>query len=193
MNLLNRSVLRAMLNSTDWSLLTSEKSNEEVFEHLFLLHGDFVYRVAFGFVANDELARDVAQEVFYRLMKKRRKWKKKAQLRTLLYRMTYLVSREAMRKERRQQLLKGFLKHRQDRIHLMDEPNWKSEKNLHNLLRLLPPKQRAVVVLRIFEQCSVEETARILKCRPGTVKAHLHKAIERLRKMLKTNDSSEVG
>ncbi|MFH8980864.1 SigE family RNA polymerase sigma factor [Streptomyces varsoviensis] len=48
-------------------------------------------------------------------------------------------------------------------------------------VRRLPARQRAVVVLRYFEDLSVEETAATLGCRPGTVKSQASKALKALR------------
>ena len=45
----------------------------------------------------------------------------------------------------------------------------------------LPPRQRACVVLRYFDELSVEETAIALDCRPGTVKSQTMRALEKLR------------
>ncbi|HEY3556246.1 MAG TPA: SigE family RNA polymerase sigma factor [Kribbella sp.] len=45
----------------------------------------------------------------------------------------------------------------------------------------LPPRQRACVVLRYFDELSVEETAIALNCRPGTVKSQTMRALEKLR------------
>lgn len=48
----------------------------------------------------------------------------------------------------------------------------------------LPPRCRAVLVLRFFEDLSVEQTALALGCATGTVKAHTHRGLAELRKQL---------
>jgi RNA polymerase sigma-70 factor (sigma-E family) len=50
--------------------------------------------------------------------------------------------------------------------------------------RLLPAAQRAVLVLRFWEDRSIEETAALLGCTPGTVKSHTHRDLRRLRAVL---------
>jgi RNA polymerase sigma-70 factor, ECF subfamily len=63
------------------------------------------------------------------------------------------------------------------------------QKSEYNRLRaavdLLPARQREVVLLRITEDRSTAEAARILGCAEGTVKASLHAAIHKLQQMLK--------
>ncbi|MET7695233.1 SigE family RNA polymerase sigma factor [Streptomyces sp. NPDC005483] len=60
------------------------------------------------------------------------------------------------------------------------------ERSLSVVVRRLPPRQRAVLVLRYFEELSVQETARIMGCRPGTVKSQAAKALTALRGELAT-------
>ncbi|MEV0560739.1 SigE family RNA polymerase sigma factor [Dactylosporangium sp. NPDC050588] len=57
-----------------------------------------------------------------------------------------------------------------------------------SLLAGLPPRRRAVLVLRYFCDLSVEETAQALGCSEGTVKSQAARALESLRAGLTEGD-----
>jgi RNA polymerase sigma-70 factor (sigma-E family) len=59
---------------------------------------------------------------------------------------------------------------------------------LMDILQVLAPKQRSVVVLRHWEQMTTEETAEALGMSTGTVKSTLHRALARLRQELERRD-----
>jgi RNA polymerase sigma-70 factor (ECF subfamily) len=54
---------------------------------------------------------------------------------------------------------------------------------LRECLDNLPEKHRQLILLRFFEDASLADMARVLRCPVGTVKSRLHHALENLRKM----------
>jgi RNA polymerase sigma-70 factor (sigma-E family) len=67
-----------------------------------------------------------------------------------------------------------------------DEPLWLA-------LRGLPPKQRAVIVLRYYEDLSEVEIAATLGISTGTVKSHASRAMTALRERLSESELSDGG
>jgi RNA polymerase sigma-70 factor (sigma-E family) len=55
-------------------------------------------------------------------------------------------------------------------------------------LRTLPPRQRAVLVLRFYDDMSEAQIAETLGCRPGTVKSQASRGIATLRGLLDRPD-----
>ncbi|WP_433461239.1 SigE family RNA polymerase sigma factor [Micromonospora sp. CA-248212] len=51
-------------------------------------------------------------------------------------------------------------------------------------LAQLPVRQRQVIVLRYFEDLSIEQTAELIGCSIGTVKSYTSRALTRLRELL---------
>jgi RNA polymerase sigma factor (sigma-70 family) len=52
------------------------------------------------------------------------------------------------------------------------------------LVRRLPPRMRAVLVLRFYLDLSEAETARVMGCRPGTVKSSTARALAKLKEQM---------
>jgi len=59
-------------------------------------------------------------------------------------------------------------------------------------LRRLPQRQREVIVLRVFLDLDTKTTAQVLGIAPGTVTAHLSRAVTTLRQQLIPADTPEV-
>ncbi len=58
------------------------------------------------------------------------------------------------------------------------------DQEVHDALRTLPPRQRAALVLRYFEDMTEKQTAEVMGVRVGTVKSLSHQAVARMREEL---------
>jgi RNA polymerase sigma factor (sigma-70 family) len=66
------------------------------------------------------------------------------------------------------------------------------DSGLLTALRRLPARQREVIVLRVFLDLDIDTTARQLGIAPGTVRAHLSRAMTALRSELAPATTSEI-
>jgi RNA polymerase sigma-70 factor (sigma-E family) len=64
------------------------------------------------------------------------------------------------------------------------QDQWLGQDEVWTAVRDLPPRQRAVVVLRYYEDLTEQQIADVLGCRPGTVKSQAAAALATLRTLL---------
>ncbi|MEU2612277.1 SigE family RNA polymerase sigma factor [Micromonospora sp. NPDC007271] len=89
------------------------------------------------------------------------------------------------------------------RVRLMDTPpeavptppddTVEDRELLHAALAQVPPRQRAVLVLRFLDDRPVDEVAAILSCTAGTVKSQTSQGLAQLRRLLGTTAYTFTG
>ncbi|TDJ34630.1 MAG: RNA polymerase sigma factor [Gammaproteobacteria bacterium] len=169
----------------DWQLLTRIRDDTWAFQTLFEKHKDYVYRLARGFLVDPELADDAVQEVFIRLYRAKTPTYVRAQFRTWLYKVTLNTSRDLQRKHRRHQVHRAELNEASPGVSSDIGEAVDAWLDIESVVADLPERQREVLILRYFEGLSTKETAEILGCNEGTIKAHLHRATRALKATFK--------
>jgi RNA polymerase sigma-70 factor (sigma-E family) len=98
------------------------------------------------------------------------------------YRTLVRLTRRHLRSARfrREALVDGHLGFDAPAQHEIGEQH----EELGTALAALPPRQREAVVLRYFLDFSIDETARVMRCKPGTVKSQASKALAAMRDRL---------
>ncbi len=156
-----------------------------------------------GFLGDPEKARDAVQETAVRFLRQLPGFRGESQLRTWSLGIALNVAREIKRSRAREapasaviesadlsgsaQGLRDTGSRREPGPHAAAEASEQREQ-LGLMLAHLPERQREAIVLRFFEELSVEETAVAMNCAPGTVKATVHQALRALRQKLKNWD-----
>ncbi|MDJ0711335.1 MAG: RNA polymerase sigma factor [Woeseiaceae bacterium] len=167
-------------DASDVELVREFKAgNDAAFDQIVLRFQDRVYRLASVWLYDRQNAADASQEVFLRAYKGLRRFRFRALPFSWLYRCTRNVCSEFNR-QRRSDSLDDEPADDSNRPHQVHEAN-DAARRVRELVRVLPQRQREVVILRVFEDLSVAETAAAMGCREGTVKALLHKATQRLK------------
>jgi RNA polymerase sigma-70 factor (sigma-E family) len=155
--------------------------SEPGFEEWVAARGPRLLRVAWLLTGDAHLAEDLLQTVLARIWPK---WSRIAAENPEAYARKALVHTHASWWRRR---WRGELPHGElpDRAAVSDPfAAVDLEDALAAAIRSLPVRQRAVVVLRYFEDLSVAETAAVLRCSEGTVKSQASKALHSLRSRL---------
>ncbi|MER7209954.1 SigE family RNA polymerase sigma factor [Streptosporangium sp. NPDC000239] len=136
--------------------------------------GDALYRYGYVLTGNAEDAADLTQEALMRLGNAWPRIKKKddpeGYVRTTMARLHISI----WRRLRRERLVAAVPEGAHADVH-------PDETGLWNELRGLPPKQRAVLVLRYYEDLSDQEIADLLGISRGTVRSQAFRALEKLR------------
>lgn len=167
-------------DSSDVELVRLFKSGEAgAYDAIVRRFQDRVFRLASVWLYDEQSAADAAQEVFVRGFKGLRSFRFRSAPFTWLYRTTKNVCHEFNRVRKTEQL--DDEPHDPGSVPERDVAEYESARRVRGFVADLPERQREVVLLRIFEDMSVKETAQSMGCREGTVKALLHKATAKLR------------
>ena len=153
----------------------------EAFTLLVESRRERVFWIACHVVGDFELARDVAQEVFLRLFRVIRRFRKGGRFDAWLYRITLHLAIDAARRERphRQSAPLGDLAEESEpRGPAAAEGVREREvrRVFADLASRLGPKQRAAFVLREIEGMSTGEVAAVLGTTESTVRNHILQA-----------------
>jgi len=176
-----------------------QRGDAHAFTLLFELHAAHVYRTSYLIVRDAARAEDVAQETFL-ILAQRLPALAPAPLRSWLGRVAANLSLNDRRRAR-DVPLETLSPSQHDALERRDAvagPDAALEaaderRRLQAAIMALAPRQRAMVVLRYYGDCSLEEIATALGCRPGTVRATLHQALRRLRERGGCRGKADAG
>ena len=176
----------------DGALVTATKGGDtQAFEELILRHRQRVLILAQRITKNQEDAEDVVQESFHKAFLHLGAFQERSRFSTWL---TRIVMNEAYMLLRRRQKVWEVLPEGSDDQSVSpefldqrpspEESCWRREQKelLGKAVNRLGPKIREAILLRDFEERSVEETARILGTTVSAVKARLFHARRKLRR-----------
>jgi RNA polymerase sigma-70 factor, ECF subfamily len=155
------------------------------FDELMIRYERQIYRLCYRFTSNADDARDLAQDVFIKAFEHLADFRRESSLKTWLYRIAtnHCINHV---KSNSQQFVEVTETVRQTTATAQRELEEKEQReHFREMVKKLPPKQRAILELRIHEQLSYEEIATMSNRSVSTIKASVFFALEKLRKLVK--------
>lgn len=160
-----------------------EQRDEKDFAEYFAARRDAVRRSAYLLCGDWHRADDLAQTAFVALHRRWRKIRDRGALDAYVRRtLVRAVIDESRRPWRRERFVEEMPERPSSDGEVGDSVATRSA--LLNGLREVPPRQRAVLVLRFLEGLDVAATAEALKCSEGTVKSQTARGLTALREAL---------
>ncbi len=162
------------------------------FDLLVREHFDRIYNLALMRCNRPDLAEDMTQETFIRAYKGLRAFRGDAQVSTWLYRIAINVCHSMMKKESRYVLPDENLQEDRNTVFQPDPaPSAETEYfkqqqkiQLRLAIQQLPRAQADALTLYYLREYDYREVAEIMKLPMGTVKSHLHRAKNNLKRIL---------
>lgn len=155
--------------------------DEVLFEELVRIYSPRLLPHLRGYAGRNADAHDLLQEVWLRAYRKRETFDGRGSFFGWLLMVSRTVGIAAARKDK-----PGRMTEELPEIPIESDPATGLLRHaLRNAVLALPERQRDVVLLRVVEGMSTAETARLLQCAQGTVKATLHQATRKLHELFK--------
>jgi len=169
------------------------KGDEKAFETLLNRHKDKIYTSIYLFVKDQELAEDIFQDVFIKIIKSLKKGKYNHQGKFLQWamRISYNMCVDHFRKSKRKVKINPTetfdifdILHTNEEN--MEEKIIKSQthKKLRKIIDKLPDEQREVVILRHYADMSFKEIAELTRVSINTALGRMRYALINMRKTI---------
>ena len=156
------------------------KGNPDAYGELIAVHQDYMYKTAYLYVKDEEIALDVVGTAVLKAYQQIHSLKHPEYFRTWLIRIVINVSHDELKK---------FICH--SRLEEYSEEvsgngvSLEEKFDISAAIGQLSEKYRMVIILKYFNELSVKEIADVMNMPEGSVKAYLSRARNELKKLLK--------
>lgn len=174
-------------NASDADLMSMLKNKDkEAFKELMTRYQYSIYKTAYRFTGNDDSARDLTQDIFFKVYRSSASYTPDAKFFTWLYRVAVNHCINYSKKQGRETLKPG------DEIYEVSQglsqydivEKEERDQIVRNALDMLPERQRLALLLLRFENLSYKETAQILRCSVSAVEALVARGMSAMKDQL---------
>ena len=147
-----------------------------LFENYINENIDAAYRFAFTYAKNKEDAEDILNESVVKALRSINSLRDPEKIKPWFYRI--IANTALTHIKGRQKIV--YLEY-EDMENLDSVTDDYSHLNFNELIEKLDPKYKSIIILRFFENMTIQEVAEVLELNENTVKTRLYKALKMLR------------
>ena len=163
-----------------------EKTNQNLIEQIILEKYNQYYRMAYGYTHNEADAGDIVQNGAYKAIRASHTLKQPEYAETWVYR---IMLNECFRYVKQPKYLSYEAMREENGVDVGSTEDHYVNVDLQRALNTLPKEDKAIVLLKYFEDKKLDEIAYILDENVNTVKSRLYRSMKKMREAL----SDEAG
>ena len=174
------------MEDPDQELIAQSRIGDKpAFGKLVSKYYDMVYAVAFGILRNREEALDTAQNVFIKVFREIQKFHGDSKFKTWLYRVAANAALDECRKKRPVEPIENESNFESREVSPLEAVSQLETRELiEGALNALSPEQRAVFIMKEWNELSYDEIAQTLQIEIGTVMSRLFYARKKMARAL---------
>ncbi len=178
------------LKEVEWEGSRLDREEKDyILENLMIEYGNELVRLAYSYVNDTEVAKDMVQNTFIKCYKNLDTFRHESKIKTWLYRITINECKDYLRSWNfRMVQVKSFINETTRSILPSTEKSvvdkYNSEEIKENIFSL-PKMYREVIYLYYYESLKTEEIASVLDISVNTVKTRLSRARQKLKSIIK--------
>jgi RNA polymerase sigma-70 factor, ECF subfamily len=168
-----------------------EQSN---LEKLYHQHFNKAYRSAYLVTGDHQLAEDAAQEAFLKAFANMDKLRDQEKFGSWVSVIASNYSIDLLRKKKRMVFTDSIAIHADKNPGTSPQDNWEkteTAQEVREALLLLEPDEREILVLKYFNDLSIEEIASAIDVPSGTIKSRLFRARKKMQKILQPKNQEK--
>ncbi len=159
--------------------------SEDAIERLVAKYQRQIYAFIYRMINDMEEAKDMTQKTFIKAINGLKDFRHESLFKTWLYQIAKNTGLNHIKQNRHQEVELEDTIIGNQRGSLSKIIEKEKKEHIKNGLNELTERQRLAVILRVYEGMNCNETARVMGCSEGAVKAHYHNGVKRLREILK--------
>lgn len=184
-----------MIKASDIEIIDAVLDGDDAaFGEIVLRYQKAVISLVVRYTGKVNDAADIAQKVFIKVYTKLDSFKRLSTFKTWLFAIAINVCRNELRRDKKWGIFKNV-----DDLNLgeparLDEGIIRTEKRmiLAKAMEQLPPKQKSVLILRVFEEMTFAEIAKSSGITENSAKVNFHHAVKKLKVAIETMENEKV-